>query len=396
MSLAITNIGSLVTNDPQVGTGLLGEIENAAVVIDNGKISWVGNAKDVQATDESIDAQGMSVIPGFVDSHAHLLFAGDRSKEFEARMNGEKYSAGGIKSTVEKTRAATDQELENNFLSLQSEMIRFGITTFESKSGYGLSVKDEARSLAIAAKHTPETTFLGAHVVPADHAGKADEYVALVTGEMLDAALPHSKWIDVFCDVGAFDVDQSREILQSGIAKGLAPRIHANQLALGGGVQLAVELDCASADHCTHLSDKDIEALAGSNTVATLLPGAEFSTRATYPDAKKLFDAGVTVALATDCNPGSSFTTSMPFCIAVSIRDMGFSPAQAVWSATMGGAKALRRKDVGGVSVGMSADLVLLSAPSFRHLGYRPGVDQVSRVIKNGQTIYQNQNGSKK
>ena len=396
MSLAITNIGSLVTNDPQVGTGLLGEIENAAVVIDNGKISWVGNAKDVQATDESIDAQGMSVIPGFVDSHAHLLFAGDRSKEFEARMNGEKYSAGGIKSTVEKTRAATDQELENNFLSLQSEMIRFGITTFESKSGYGLSVKDEARSLAIAAKHTPETTFLGAHVVPADHAGKADEYVALVTGEMLDAALPHSKWIDVFCDVGAFDVDQSREILQSGIAKGLAPRIHANQLALGGGVQLAVELDCASADHCTHLSDKDIEALAGSNTVATLLPGAEFSTRASYPDAKKLFEAGVTVALATDCNPGSSFTTSMAFCIAVAIRDMGFSPAQALWSATMGGAKALRRKDVGGVSLGMSADLVLLSAPSFRHLGYRPGVDQVSRVIKNGQTIYQNQNGSKK
>ena len=396
MSLAITNIGSLVTNDPQVCTGLLGEIENAAVVIENGKISWVGNAKDVQATDELIDAHGMGVIPGFVDSHAHLLFAGDRSKEFEARMNGEKYSAGGIKLTVEKTRAATDQELENNFLSLKSEMIRSGITTFESKSGYGLSVKDEARSLAIAAKHTPETTFLGAHVVPADHADTADEYVALVTGEMLDAALPHSKWIDVFCDVGAFDVDQSREILNAGIAKGLAPRIHANQLSEGGGVQLAVELDCASADHCTHLSDKDIEALAGSNTVATLLPGAEFSTRASYPDAKKLFEAGVTVALATDCNPGSSFTTSMAFCIAVAIRDMGFSPEQALWSATMGGAKALRRKDVGGVSVGTSADLVLLSAPSFRHLGYRPGVDQVSRVIKNGQTIYQNQNGSKK
>ena len=396
MALAITNIGSLVTNDPQVGTGLLGEIENAAVVIENGKISWVGNAKDVQATDELIDAHGMGVIPGFVDSHAHLLFAGDRSKEFEARMNGEKYSAGGIKLTVEKTRAATDQELENNFLSLQSEMIRSGITTFESKSGYGLSVKDEARSLAIAAKHTPETTFLGAHVVPADHADTADEYVALVTGEMLDAALPHSKWIDVFCDVGAFDVDQSREILNAGIAKGLAPRIHANQLSEGGGVQLAVELDCASADHCTHLSDKDIEALAGSNTVATLLPGAEFSTRASYPDAKKLFEAGVTVALATDCNPGSSFTTSMAFCIAVAIMDMGFSPEQALWSATMGGAKALRRKDVGGVSVGTSADLVLLSAPSFRHLGYRPGVDQVSRVIKNGQTIYQNQNGSKK
>ena len=396
MALAITNIGSLVTNDPQVGTGLLGEIENAAVVIDNGKISWVGNAKNVQATDELIDAHGMGVIPGFVDSHAHLIFAGDRSKEFEARMNGEKYSAGGIKSTVERTRVASDSELDRNMVSLIREMTISGITTFESKSGYGLSVKDEARSLAIAAKHTPETTFLGAHVVPADHAGKADEYVSLVTGEMLDAALPHSKWIDVFCDVGAFDVDQSREILKAGIAKGLAPRIHANQLSAGGGVQLAVELDCASADHCTHLSAEDIEALAGSNTVATLLPGAEFSTRAGYPDAKKLFDAGVTVALATDCNPGSSFTTSMPFCIAVAIRDMGFSPEQALWSATKGGAKALRRKDVGEVSVGMRADLVLLSAPSFRHLGYRPGVNQVSRVIKNGQTIYQNENGSKK
>lgn len=396
MSLAITNIGSLVTNDESVGTGLLGEIENACVVIEAGKVSWVGNAKDVQATDDLIDAHGMGVIPGFVDSHGHLLFAGDRSKEFEARMNGEKYSAGGIKSTVEKTRAASDQELEENFLSLQGEMIRSGITTFESKSGYGLSVEDEARSLAIAARYTPETTFLGAHVVPAEYADRADDYVELVIGEMLNAALPHSKWIDVFCDVGAFDVDQSREILKAGIAKGLQPRIHANQLAAGGGVQLAAELDCASADHCTHLSDKDIDALASSNTVATLLPGAEFSTRASYPDAKRLFDAGVTVALATDCNPGSSFTTSMAFCMAVAIRDMGFSPAQALWSATMGGAKALRRKDVGGLAIGMRAELVLLSAPSFRHLGYRPGVDQIQQVVKDEKVVYQNQNGSKK
>jgi imidazolonepropionase len=324
-----------------------------------------------------------------------MVFAGDRSKEFEARMNGEKYSAGGIKSTVAKTRAASDAELEANFNSLRNEMIRSGITTFESKSGYGLSVKDEVRSLAIAAKHTSETTFLGAHVVPEDYAGKADEYVSLVTGEMLDACAPHAKWIDVFCDVGAFDVDQSRAILQAGIAKGLKPRIHANQLAQGGGAQLAVELDCASADHCTHLSDKDIEALAGSNTVVTLLPGAEFSTRAAYPDAKKLFAAGVTVALATDCNPGSSYTTSMGFCISVAIRDMGFSPEQAIWSATMGGAKALRRTDVGALSVGMSADLSILSAPSFRHLGYRPGVDQISQVLKSGKTIYKHQDGIK-
>ena len=394
MSLAITNIGSLVTNDPNVGSGILGELENATLVIENGKVAWVGNSGSAPDADQVIDAGGMGVIPGFVDSHAHMVFAGDRSKEFEARMNGEKYSAGGIKSTVTKTRAASDAELEANFLSLQNEMIRSGITTFESKSGYGLSVKDEARSLAIAAKHTSETTFLGAHVVPEDYAGKADEYVSLVTGEMLDACAPHAKWVDVFCDVGAFDVDQSRAILQAGIAKGLQPRIHANQLAQSGGVQLAVELDCASADHCTHLSNADIEALAGSNTVATLLPGAEFSTRAAYPDAKKLFDAGVTVALATDCNPGSSYTTSMSFCIAVAIRDMGFSPEQAIWSATLGGAKALRRTDVGALSIGMSADLSILSAPSFRHLGYRPGVDQISQVLKSGKTIYKHQDGN--
>jgi imidazolonepropionase len=324
-----------------------------------------------------------------------MVFAGDRSKEFEARMTGEKYSAGGIKSTVAKTRAASNAELEANFISLQNEMIRCGITTFESKSGYGLSVADEARSLAIAANYTSETTFLGAHVVPEDYAGRADDYVALVTGEMLETCAPNAKWVDVFCDVGAFDVDQSRAILKAGIAKGLQPRIHANQLTQGGGVQLAVELDCASADHCTHLSDADIEALAGSNTVVTLLPGAEFSTRASYPDAKKLFAAGATVALATDCNPGSSYTTSMSFCIAVAIRDMGFSPEQAIWSATMGGAKALRRNDIGALSVGMRADLSILSAPSFRHLGYRPGVDQISQVFKAGKTIYKNQDGIK-
>jgi imidazolonepropionase len=395
MSLAITNIGSLVTNDQNLGYGLLGERENASVVIENGQIAWVGDSGSAPATDQVIDAEGMGVIPGFVDSHAHMVFAGDRSKEFEARMNGEKYSAGGIKSTVAKTRAAGDAELESNFISLQNELIRSGITTFESKSGYGLSVHDEARSLAIAAKHTSETTFLGAHVVPEDYAGRADEYVSLVTGEMLDACAPHSKWIDVFCDVGAFDVDQSRAVLQAGMAKGLKPRIHANQLAQGSGVQLAVELDCASADHCTHLCSSDIEALAGSNTVATLLPGAEFSTRAIYPDAKKLFAAGVTVALATDCNPGSSYTTSMSFCMAVAIRDMGFSPEQALWSATLGGAKALRKTDVGALSVGMSADLSILSAPSFRHLGYRPGVDQIAQVFKAGKTIYKHQNGLK-
>jgi imidazolonepropionase len=391
MSIAITNIGSLVTNDQSLGLGILGEIENSAVVIENDKIAWVGNTNDVPAADQQLDASGKAVIPGFVDSHAHLLFAGERSKEFQARMKGEKYSAGGIKSTVAATREATNDALEQNMLRLVSEMQKSGITTFETKSGYGLTTADETRALEIASKHTPETTFLGAHVVPSEFAGKEDKYVELVTGEMLDSVLPYAKWIDVFCDQGAFDVDQSRQILQAGIDKGLLPRIHANQLAPGGGVQLAVELDCASADHCTHLSDHDIEALAGSNTVATLVPGAEFSTRAIYPNAARLFDAGVNVALATDCNPGSSYTTSMPFCIALAIREMGFSPEQALWSATMGGTKALRRTDVGSLAVGQSADLVILNAPSYLHLGYRPGVDLVSQVFKSGKSIYQEQ-----
>jgi imidazolonepropionase len=389
MSTAITNIGSLVTNDQTLGLGILGEIENAAVVIENDKIAWVGSTSDVPDADQKLDVARKAVIPGFVDSHAHLLFAGERSKEFQARMKGEKYSAGGIKSTVAATREATDEALEQNMLRLVREMQKSGITTFETKSGYGLTTADETRALKIASKHTTETTFLGAHVVPSEYSGKEDKYVELVSGEMLDSVLPHAKWIDVFCDQGAFDVDQSRQILQAGKDKGLLPRIHANQLTQGGGVQLAVELDCASADHCTHLSESDIETLAGSNTVATLVPGAEFSTRATYPNAARLFDAGVTVALATDCNPGSSYTTSMPFCVALAIREMGFTPEQALWSATMGGAKALRRNDVGSLSVGQSADLVVLNAPSYLHLGYRPGVDLVSGVFKSGKSIYQ-------
>jgi len=391
MSIAIKNIGSLVTNDQSLGSGILGELTNAALVIENDRVVWVGSSSQVPDADQKIDAEGNAVIPGFVDSHAHLLFAGERSKEFQALMKGEKYSAGGIQSTVAATREATDKELEENMLNLVREMQRGGITTFETKSGYGLTTKDETRALAIAAKHTPETTFLGAHVVPIEYSGKEDKYVELVTGEMLDSVLPYAKWIDVFCDQGAFDVDQSKQILQAGKDKGLLPRIHANQLTQGGGVQLAVELDCASADHCTHLSDKDIEVLAGSNTVATLVPGAEFSTRATYPKAARLFEAGVSVALATDCNPGSSYTTSMPFCISVAIREMGFTPEQALWSATMGGAKALRRNNIGSLSVGQSADLVVLNAPSYLHLGYRPGVDLVSQVFKSGKSIYQEQ-----
>jgi imidazolonepropionase len=379
-SVAITNIGSLVTNDQSLELGLLGELHDAAIVVEDGLVAWVGSSAAVPETDESIDVEGRTVLPGFVDSHAHLMFAGDRASEFSARMAGSAYAAGGIRTTVAATRAASDSELEHNFLRLAGELRASGITTFETKSGYGLTVDDEARALRIAAKHTTETTFLGAHVVPAEFEGRSDDYVALVTGEMLNQVADSAKWIDVFCDRGAFTVDQAREILTAGKALGLQPRLHANQLEQGGGIQLAVELDCASADHCTHFDRSDIEALAGSNTVATLLPGAEFSTRATYPEARKLWEAGVTVALATDCNPGSSYTTSMPFCIAVAVRDMNFTVEQAIWSATMGGAKALRRSDVGAIQVGMRADLIDLNAPSALHLAYRPGVNLVNQT----------------
>ncbi len=379
-SVAFTNIGSLVTNDEGLDLGLLGELHNAAVVVEEGLVVWVGDAGSTPEADQSIDVQGGTLLPGFVDSHAHLMFAGDRASEFSARMAGEPYAAGGIRTTVSATRAATDAELEANLGRLTAEMRASGITTFETKSGYGLTVEDEARALRIASKHTTETTFLGAHVVPSEFEGRADDYVALVTGEMLNRVAGSAKWIDVFCDRGAFTVEQAREILTAGKAAGLQPRIHANQLQQGGGIQLAVEMDCASADHCTHFDQRDIDALAGSNTVATLVPGAEFSTRAQYPDARKLWDAGVDVALATDCNPGSSYTTSMPFCIAVAVRDMHFTVEQAIWSATMGGAKALRRSDIGAIRVGMNANFVQLNSPNALHLAYRPGVNLVNKT----------------
>lgn len=387
-SVLYTGIQSLVTNDENLESGLLGEIKNAALIIENGHISWVGTSSAAPEADQSISLEGKSVLPGFVDSHAHLVFAGDRAAEFSARMNGESYSAGGIRTTVAATRAASDSELDENISRLAMEMYRSGITTFETKSGYGLNVVDETRSLRLANQHTEDVTFLGAHVVPEEFSGRADDYVNLVCGEMLESCAPYAKWIDVFCDLGAFDYDQSKAILLAGIESNLQPRIHANQLSAGRGVELAVELDCASADHLSYLTDRDIDLLANSSTVATLLPGAEFSTRSPYPDASRLFSAGVRVALATDCNPGSSYTTSMPFCIAVAVREMKFSVEQAIWSATMGGAKALRREDIGQIAVGKSADFVVLDAPSYQYLAYRPGVDLISETIISGTSVY--------
>ncbi|MBD0708627.1 MULTISPECIES: imidazolonepropionase [unclassified Streptomyces] len=385
---AIVNIASLVTNDPSLGDGSpLGLIRDAAVVVEGDRVVWIGESSKAPATDNRVDAEGRAVLPGFVDSHSHLVFAGDRTAEFNARMSGRAYAAGGIRTTVAATRAATDEDLARNLAHHLDEALRQGTTTFETKSGYGLTVEDEARALRIASAHTDEVTYLGAHIVAPEYADDPAAYVELVTGEMLDACAPYARWVDVFCEKGAFDGDQARAILTAGKAKGLHPRVHANQLTYGPGVQLAVELDAASADHCTHLTDADVDALANGGTVATLLPGAEFSTRATWPDARRLLDAGVTVALSTDCNPGSSFTSSVPFCVALAVRDMGMTPDEAVWSATAGGAKALRRTDIGRLTPGTRADLTLLDAPSHVHLAYRPGVPLVREVWRAGVRV---------
>ncbi|MFI0357000.1 imidazolonepropionase [Actinomadura sp. 9N407] len=385
MSVVIRNVGELVTNEPGLGDGPLGLVRDAALVLDGNEVAWVGPSSEAPEADEAYDAAGRAVMPGFVDSHAHLVFAGERAEEFAARMSGRPYAAGGIRTTVAKTRAATDEDLRANLRRLVNEMARQGTTTVECKSGYGLSVEQEERAVRIASEVVDEVTFLGAHVVPSEYADDAAGYTHLVATEMLAACAPHARWIDVFCETGAFDADQAREVLEAGIKAGLMPRMHANQLRPGPGVRLAVELGAASADHCTFLTDEDVDALAGSETVATLLPGVEFSTRQPYPDARRIIDAGATVALATDCNPGSCYSSSMAFCIAVAVRDMHMTPAEAVWAATAGGARALRRTDVGHLAVGARADVLMLDAPSYIHLAYRPGVPQVAAVWQNGR-----------
>ncbi|MBD2759376.1 imidazolonepropionase [Yimella sp. cx-573] len=377
MTTLVTGIAELVTNDSAQESGLLGIVENAAIVLGDNGIEWIGPATQAPDADERIDLGGRAVLPGFVDSHTHLVFAGDRSAEFTARMTGEPYDGGGIAVSMAATRGASDDELRVLVGARIQQMRAQGTTTIEIKSGYGLDVEHEARALRIAREFTDETTFLGAHVVPPEARDDRAAYVDLVAGEMLDACAPHAKWADVFCEPNsayAFTEDESRRVLEACAAKGLALRVHGNQLGHGPGVQLAVELDAASVDHCTFLSDADVEALAGSDTVATLLPGVEFSTRMPYPRARDLIDAGATVTLASDCNPGTCYSNSVPFVIALAVREMRMTPGEAVWAATAGAAKSLRRNDIGVLRVGARADLTVLDAPSHLHLAYRPGV----------------------
>jgi imidazolonepropionase len=381
----VDGIGELVTNDPS----LVPALRDAAVAIEGDRIVWTGPRASIPAgvAGPRLDVDGRAVLPGFVDAHTHLVFAGDRTAEFDARMRGEPYAAGGIRTTVAATRAATDAELSETSRRLADEALRSGTTTLEVKSGYGLTVDDEARLLRVGAEVGNDVTFLGAHVVPEEHTDDPDAYVDLVCGPMLDACAPLARWCDVFCDRGAFDGSQARRVLSAARDRSLGLRIHANQLEHGPGAELAAELGATSADHLTHLSPQDRDALAGAGVVATLLPVAELSTRSAWPDARALLVAGVTVALATDCNPGTSFTTSMPLVVALAVSMMRMTPQEAVWSATAGGAAALGREDVGRLTPGARADLIVLDAPSSVHLAYRPGVPLVRTVVRGGEVV---------
>jgi imidazolonepropionase len=384
MSVLVTGIGELTTNDPEYG-----KVRDAAVVFDGDRVAWVGPAVAAPDADERVDVEGRGGLPGWVDSHTHLVFAGDRTAEFEARMAGKPYTAGGIATTVAATRAASEPELTEQTARLVAEATRQGTTCLETKTGYGLTVADEVRSAKIARGLVDEVTFLGAHLVPPG--ADAESYMDLVCGEMLDAVTDYVDWADVFCETGAFDEEQSARVLTAAAKRGLGLRVHGNQLGEGPGVQLAVRHGAASVDHCTHLSPSDVDALAGSDTVATLLPACDLSTRQPLAPARRLLDAGATIALASNANPGSSYTTSMAFCVATAVLQMGLSVDEAVWAATAGGARALRRdsgnRAVGVLRPGARADLHVLDAPSVTHLAYRPGVPLTWAVWRSGTRV---------
>lgn len=388
MSTLITNIGELTTNSASDG----GRRRDAAVVLENGLVAWVGSAVDAPEADDRVDAAGRAVLPGWVDSHSHMVFAGDRTAEFEARMAGEAYAAGGINVTVNATRAATDAELAENLARLVGEARLGGTTTIETKTGYGLTIADEVRSAIIAGAHADAVTFLGAHVVPAG--ADRGEYLDLVTGEMLDAVAPHVSAVDVFCETGAFDEAETRRILGSAADRGLATRVHGNQLGHGPGARLAVEYGSLSVDHLGFLTDEDIALLGASHTVATVLPACDLSTRMPLAPARALLDAGATVAIASNCNPGTSYTSSMGFAVATAVLQMRLTVVEAVRAATLGGAIALNRHvdhagsaRVGLLEVGARADVQLLEAPSVTHLAYRPGMPLTSAVWRAGERI---------
>lgn len=392
MSTLFTGISELRT------VSEAGTLADASLIANaDGIIAWIGPASEAPAADEKVDLGGRAVLPGWVDSHTHMIFDGDRSAEFEARMAGESYQAGGIAVTMDATRSAGEERLEKLLVERIAAARRGGTTTLETKTGYGLNTASEVEAAKVAARHVDDVTFLGAHLVPPG-AG-AETYLDEVVGPMLDGVAEHVQWIDVFCERGAFNEEQSRRVLEAGKARGLGVRVHGNQLGEGPGVALAVELGAASVDHVNYLSDADVEALASSDTVATLLPACDLSTREPLAPGRKLIDAGATVAIASNLNPGTSYTSSMNFCVTTAVLQQHLTLDEAIAAGTLGGATALRRQNVGegkdaqgrpakgSLVVGAAADLHVLDAPSAIHLAYRPGMPMTWKTFVGGREV---------
>lgn len=398
--LLLTGIGELVTNDPD-RDGLLGVVGDAAVAVKGGRVAWVGPEAEVLREFRELpelDCAGRAVIPGFVDSHAHLVFGGNRADEFARRLRGESYekimaAGGGIHSTVAATRATDTSTLLDGAVRRAQRMLGTGTTTVEVKSGYGLEVDTELRMLEVAAAITEYvpidvvSTFLGAHVIPAEYRDDRDSYVRLIVEEMLPAAAGLATFCDVFCEEGAFTVEEARQILTAAKGHGLRPRLHANQLGHSGGAALAAELGAVTADHLDHVTEQDIAGLLAAGTVAVLFPTVSLSLRLPPPPARELWDAGVPVAIATDCNPGTSYVENMQLVVALAALTAGLTPEEALWAATRGGARALQLDDKGWIKPGAAADLVMLEADGYLEIPYRPGTDLVRMVIKDGEAV---------
>lgn len=388
MSTLFTGISELRTVSER------GTLNDAAIIAQSGTIAWVGPASEAPAADEQVDLGGRAVLPGWVDSHTHMVFDGDRSAEFEARISGGSYEAGGIAVTMDATRQAGTDRLDQLVADRVAAGRCGGTTTFETKTGYGLNTESEVEAAKVASHHVDDVTFLGAHLVPPG--ADAEEYLDEVVGPMLEGVAPYVQWIDVFCERGAFNEEQSRRVLEAGKKLGLGLRVHGNQLGEGPGVALAVELGAASVDHVNHLSDEDVELLANSDTVATMLPACDLSTREPLAPGRKLLDAGATLAIASNLNPGTSYTSSMNYCVTTAVLQQHLSVDEAIHAATTGGATALRRHNVGNghdpqgrpakgtIVEGAAADLHVLDAPSAVHLAYRPGMPLSYRTFVAG------------